>query len=137
MKNECLKTRKVDNPYEVWKTADGTWEWKVLKKWQADDDKPYARWFCAVKSPFTHGSFELGDVYVKEIKEQAERVITVEEYEDWDNKKGKFAKDDCECGACEECVHGTKLFNKVNDIEEDEDETQQDMNGRLCEKEED
>lgn len=66
MKNECLKERKTDNPYEVWRYGD--WEWRVLKKWQVDDDKPYARWLCAVKSPFTYGSFEIGDVYVAEIK---------------------------------------------------------------------
>jgi len=70
-KNQCLKERKVEEPYEVWKTADGSWEWRVLKKWQVDDDKLYARWFCAVKSPYTFGRFEYGDVYVKEIKENA------------------------------------------------------------------
>ena len=72
--NLCSKMRKVDNPYEVWKSYDGSWEWRVLKKWQVDDDKPYARWFCAVKSPFTRGSFELGDVYVKDIKSNAVKV---------------------------------------------------------------
>ena len=30
-----------------------------------------ARWFCAVKSPTTYGSWEYGDTYVKDIKEQA------------------------------------------------------------------
>ena len=74
-KNECLKERKVDNPYEIWKTPDGSWEWRVLKKWQVDDDKPFARWFCAVKSPFTREGFDYGDVYVSEIKEHAEKVI--------------------------------------------------------------
>lgn len=74
LKNECLKERKTDNPYEIWVSADGTWEWRVLKKWQADDDKPYARWFCGVKSPFTFGSFEIGDVYVTEIKQNARKI---------------------------------------------------------------
>lgn len=71
MKNNCLKSRNVDNPYEVWVSKDGTWEWRVLKKWQADDNKPYARWFCAVRSPFTYGDWEYGDTYVTEIKEYA------------------------------------------------------------------
>lgn len=71
MKNKCLKTRKVDNPYEIWRTLDRSWEWRVLKKWQIDDNKPYARWFCAVKSPMTYGQWEYGDVYVKEIKDNA------------------------------------------------------------------
>jgi hypothetical protein len=73
VKNEFLKERKVDNPYEVWANDSG-WEWRVLKKWQVDDDKPYARWFCAVKSPFTQGSFDYGDVYVADIKSNARRI---------------------------------------------------------------
>ena len=72
-KNLMLKERKVDNPYEIWRSADGTWEWRILKKWQEDDDKPYARWFCAVKSPMTFGSYDYGDVYVKDIKEFARK----------------------------------------------------------------
>ena len=28
----------------------------------------YARWYCAVKSPMTHGSWEYGDVYVNDVK---------------------------------------------------------------------
>lgn len=73
-KNPCAKMRDKNNPYEIWKTSNGTWEWRVLKKWQVDDNKPYARWFCAVKSPFTHGSYDLGDVYVKDIKSNAIKV---------------------------------------------------------------
>lgn len=71
-KNEYLKERDVENPYEVWRSADGSWTWKVLKKWQIDDDKPYARWFCAVSSPYVQD--ELGDVYVKDIKSYARKV---------------------------------------------------------------
>lgn len=76
-KNECAKTRKFEDPYEIWKSLDGTWEWRVLKKWQTPNkeiNNPYARWFCAVTSPYTFGSYDLGDVYVTEIKENAIRV---------------------------------------------------------------
>jgi hypothetical protein len=69
-KNECGKTRKTDNPYEVYQGMNG-FEWRVLKKYQNTENEaknPYARWFCAVKSNFTYGEFELGDVYVSEIK---------------------------------------------------------------------
>lgn len=75
MKNECAKTRKVEEPYEIWQT--GAWEWRVLKKWQAPDKEatnPYARWFCAVKSPMTYGSYDIGDVYVKDIKSIATKI---------------------------------------------------------------
>ena len=72
MKNECGKTRPVDNPYEVWEGHG--WTWKVLKKYQNPEREkanPYARWFCAVDSPYAK---EMGDVYVKDITENAERV---------------------------------------------------------------
>ena len=72
MKNECGKSRPVDNPYEIWQGEGGmdNWEWRVLKKYQAPDKEklnPYARWYCAVKSPMTYGSWEYGDTYVKDI----------------------------------------------------------------------
>lgn len=70
-KNLCAKTRSKDNPYEIWKAGD--WTWNVLKKWQADDNKPYARWYCFVTSPFVPTG-EYGDVYVSEIKEHAVQV---------------------------------------------------------------
>lgn len=65
-KNEFAKTRKVNDPYEIYRSNDG-WEWRVLKKWQIDDSKPYARWFCAVKSPFTSG-YDMGDTYVTDVQ---------------------------------------------------------------------
>lgn len=72
-KNLFLKQRTVDKPYEIWTNSAG-FEWRVLKKWQTDDDKPYARWFCAVKSPYTFGGYDYGDVYVKEIKDNATKL---------------------------------------------------------------
>lgn len=78
MKNECGKMRKVEEPYEIWRSFGGDWEWHVLKKWQVDDNKPYARWFCAVYSPITReqcaSGYEMGDVYVSDIKGYARRV---------------------------------------------------------------
>jgi len=74
-KNLCGKRRGIDNPYEIWRA--GNWEWKVLKKYQCEDkevDNPHARWFCAVKSPFTYDSWELGDCYIREIVEVGERI---------------------------------------------------------------
>ena len=82
MKNECGKTRKVEDPYEVWKSLDGTWEYRVLKKYQAPDKEKtnrYARWFCAVKSPFTYGSWEYGDTYVIDVIGSAVKVSPVGE----------------------------------------------------------
>jgi hypothetical protein len=73
IKNPMGKMRPRNNPYEVWTSFDGTWVWKVLKKWQVDDDKPYARWFCDVVSPIVPEG-EMGDVYVSEIKQHATRT---------------------------------------------------------------
>ena len=74
MKNLCGKMVKRENAYEVWQSKDGSWTWYVLKKWQADDDKENARWFCDVVSPFVGEDGEMGDVYVSEIKSVAIRI---------------------------------------------------------------
>lgn len=79
-KNLCGKTRKVEQPYEVWKSSDGTWEWRVLKKYQTpskEKTNQYARWFCAVKSPFTFGSWEYGDTYISDVRRNAQRSSDV------------------------------------------------------------
>ena len=73
-KNLFAKQRPLDNPYEVWESPDGSFETRVLKKNQIDDDKPYASWFTATKSPYTFGSWEYGDMYVKDIKKSMVKV---------------------------------------------------------------
>ena len=69
MKNTQLKTRPMDDPYEIWGNSPDLpgWKWSVLKKWQADDNKQYARWFCMVTSPICPDG-EMGDVYIDEIR---------------------------------------------------------------------
>lgn len=71
MKNLQAKTVTRENAYEVWQAGD--WKWYVLKKWQIDDNKPYARWFCEVVTPIVPNG-EKGDVYVKDIKDNAIRI---------------------------------------------------------------
>jgi hypothetical protein len=73
-KNPCGKTVKRENAYEVWQTRDGSWTWYVLKKYQRDDAKPYARWFCDVISPYVGDAGELGDVYASEVMAHAVKV---------------------------------------------------------------
>lgn len=63
------KTRPVGDPYMVFEAGD--WTWKVLKSWQYDDAKQYARWFCAVSSPMTYGGYDLGDTYVADVVQHA------------------------------------------------------------------
>ncbi len=76
-KNLCGKTRPIDNPYETWSDGAG-WEWRVLKKYSANDDAPYARWFCFVTSPFCPDG-EYGDTYVEHLKCYARRVLSSQE----------------------------------------------------------
>lgn len=75
-KNECAKTRKANDPYEVWIAKGTGWVWSVLKKYQgpeAEAKNPYARWFCFVTSPMCPEG-ELGDVYCKDVTQYATRI---------------------------------------------------------------
>ena len=77
MKNAMAKTRPIDNPYEIWRSVDGSWEWRVLKFYKTRErtmEDPCGRVFCAVKSPFTFNSFEMGDTYYKDITEHAIKI---------------------------------------------------------------
>ena len=76
-KNECGKTRPVEDPYEIWENPHSGFVFRVLKKYQRPDkeaENPYARWFVAAKSPYTYGSWEMGDAYASEIKQFGVRV---------------------------------------------------------------
>lgn len=82
-KNEKGKTRKVNDPYETYQAGD--WEWRVLKHYQAPNAEkrnPYARVFCAVKSPMTHGSYDMGDTYLRDIQRSAV-LVEVHNRETW------------------------------------------------------
>ena len=76
-KNTQGKRREVDDPYEVWKSYDSQYEWRVLKKYQAphkEAENPHARWLCATKGPGTFGQYEYGDEYVRRIKAEGYKV---------------------------------------------------------------
>ena len=80
MKNVWRKTRKVDNPYLTLHVGD--WTWKILKAYQGikgEAENKYARWFCAVSSPATFDSYDLGDVYVKDVVHAATQGDLLEE----------------------------------------------------------
>ena len=65
MRTSLGKTRDQARPYAIFE-ADG-WEWRVLKAYQRDPRARYARWYLATRSPYTHGSFELGDGYAADV----------------------------------------------------------------------
>ena len=82
-KNECGKTRKLEEPYEVWKCRMELGfdilniEYRVLKKYQApknESENPHARWFTAARSEATFGSWEYGDTYVRDIVSSGRRA---------------------------------------------------------------
>jgi len=81
--NPCSKTRKLDNPYEVWKCKMQlgldvlTIEYRVLKKYKNPENEakdPSARWFTAAKSDATFGNWEYGDMYAKDIISSGRRI---------------------------------------------------------------
>ena len=80
MKNLYLKRRTIDDPYEI-RRNDNWREWLALRKNQVSDDKPFASWYCAVKSPFTHWQYEYWDCYVVDVKTSAFKVITKQQNE--------------------------------------------------------
>lgn len=69
--NQMSKSRpmtyggKKPNPYLRFEASG--WRWDVLKSYQGDNGKQYARWFAEVTSPYTFGSTDVGDTYVAEI----------------------------------------------------------------------
>lgn len=67
-KNPMGCSRKMDDPYIILRDERFPgWTWKVLKTWQADGRKPYARAFVHVVTPHTGASGDLGDAYVTEL----------------------------------------------------------------------
>jgi hypothetical protein len=76
MKNLAGKVRKIDNPYATWIDPSCGWEFRLLKSWQGDNSKEYARWFMWVCGDYS----EMGDEYVKGLRSsllRAERAGTL------------------------------------------------------------
>jgi hypothetical protein len=79
-KNSWGKTRPITKPYAT-VTQDG-WTWRVLKAYKARKSElndPYARWLCAVSSPFTGAHYDVGDCYITSIPRTIELVVALSE----------------------------------------------------------
>ena len=81
-KNQFGKSTKIDNAYATYRVENPIngmyFVWKILKTYQTKDNEkknPYARWFVACKSPMTHGSWDYGDTYIKDIMEVKPTLI--------------------------------------------------------------
>ena len=73
-KNLLGKSRTKDRPYAIWQGfgAFGDTEVRLLKTYQIPSNEQknqYARWFVAVKSDHTYGSFDIGDSYIRDLLE--------------------------------------------------------------------
>jgi len=71
VKNLLGKARKTDTPYAIYKGQGpfGETEMRLLKTYSipANEVKnQYARWFVAVKTPMTYGSYDMGDSYIRD-----------------------------------------------------------------------
>lgn len=64
--NPMGKTRKLENPYLI--VQNGSWEYRVLKANTANPGKPGGSWFCAVKSEYTFGGYDMGDTYISDVR---------------------------------------------------------------------
>tara|TARA_R110000824_G_scaffold381565_1_gene574372 strand:- start:1748 stop:2083 length:336 start_codon:yes stop_codon:yes gene_type:complete len=71
-KNLLGKSRTKDKPYAIWQGfgAFGYTEVRLLKTYQTpinESHNAYSRWFVAVRSDHTHGSYDMGDSYIGEV----------------------------------------------------------------------
>ena len=74
-KKHCRRTT-VQKPHAIFR--HGLWEWRILKRnsrsAHGELDNPLATWYCAVHSPYTHGSYDLGDTYISDIPDHAVHI---------------------------------------------------------------
>ncbi len=79
------KTADIDSPHARFTNEASGWEWRVLKVNQPKrgPHAQYATWFCAVRSPHTYGSWELGDTYAKDVFTYGALVAQTDQFADY------------------------------------------------------
>ena len=82
-KNLLGKSRPVQDPYAIFEGMGpfGNTEMRLIKTYQvpANENKnQYAKWMVAVKTDMTHGSYDMGDSYIRE----ATMGLTLVDYSD-------------------------------------------------------
>ena len=70
-KNLLGKSRPVQDPYAIYEGYGpfGNTEMRLIKTYQVPANEcknQYAKWMVAVKSDMTHGSYDMGDSYIRE-----------------------------------------------------------------------
>ena len=84
MINKFLKTTTPDKPYAVYRKGD--FEYKILKTFQLsknENNNPDAKWESICKSPFTHGNWERGYLWVNEFFSNDPKPQLVECTKEW------------------------------------------------------
>ena len=74
------KTRKIENPYATFQM--GTFVSQVLRAYttKLPEENQHVRFYTAAKSDNTYGSYEYGDVYIKELTDNFELVYASPEF---------------------------------------------------------
>tara|TARA_R100000935_G_scaffold23928_1_gene43350 strand:+ start:122 stop:415 length:294 start_codon:yes stop_codon:yes gene_type:complete len=84
-KNLMGKSRTKDNPYAIYKGQGpfGDTEMLLLKTYQVPANEcknEYAKWFVATKTDMTHGSYDMGDSYIRDAIYGLNLTYASEEY---------------------------------------------------------
>lgn len=77
MKNLMNKTRTAENPYATFQK--GSLVSHVIRAYSTKQDA-FSRWYTIAKSDMTHGQYEYGDNYIKEITDNLELVYASPEF---------------------------------------------------------
>jgi hypothetical protein len=83
MRTSFGKRRSVAEPYAVFIDDREDFEYRVIKTYQhasQEVNNAYARWLVAVRSPFTHGSWEQGDIYIGDLGKTAKLTAATAEW---------------------------------------------------------
>lgn len=82
IKNLWAKARTIDKPYA--EITHNDWTFRILKAYQNrvnEKTNEFARYLCAVRSPFTYNSWDIGDTYIKDIPATPIFIAILEERE--------------------------------------------------------
>ena len=88
MANQIGRTAAILDPWASLQHDGNDWEWRILKAYKQGSTSRkdrYARFHCAVMSPHTYGSWEMGDVYCVDIigKWRIDQILSSRQFDEW------------------------------------------------------
>ena len=98
-KNPFGKSRTKESPYATYKGFGpfGNTVMHVLKTYQTPEKEaknPYARWFIAIQTDMTYGSYDMGDTYVNEATHGLMLDSCIPEWKDAYFEDNRFTDED-------------------------------------------